>query len=132
MNIAQAATASGIPAKMIRYYETIGLVPRARRLKNGYRDYDATDVHRLRFVRCARDVGLSLERVSELLRLWSDRKRSRSEIKAAALASVAELEARAADVADMIRTLRRVAHPSKLPRRQPATRPARAKRAARR
>ena len=132
MNIAQAATASRIPAKKIRYYETIGLVPRARRLKNGYRDYDAKDVHRLRFVRCALHVGLSLERVSELLHLWSDRKRSRSEVKAAALASVAELEARAADVADMIRTLRRVAHPSKRPRRQPATRPARAKRAARR
>jgi DNA-binding transcriptional MerR regulator len=80
MNVDQAAKAPGLPAKMIRYYETIGLVPPARRLKNGHRDYDATAVHRLRFVRCARDVGLSLKKVSELLSLWSDRKRSCSEV----------------------------------------------------
>lgn len=131
MNIGQAAKASGVPAKMIRYYETIGLVPPARRLKNGYRDYDATDVHRLRFVRCARDVGLSLERVGELLRLWSDRKRSSSEIKAAALANVAELEARAANLADMIKTMRRLARTSEQQARQRATPSSPAKRARR-
>jgi Cu(I)-responsive transcriptional regulator len=131
MNIGQAAEASGLPAKMIRYYETIGLVPPARRLKNGYRDYDATAVHRLRFVRCARDVGLSLEKVSELLSLWSDRKRSRSEVKAAALANVAELEDRAADLADMIETMRRLARASEQRGRQRATPSSPAKRARR-
>ena len=56
MRIGQAAKASGIPAKMIRYYENIGLVPAAERLESGYRDYDATDVHRLRFIRAARHL----------------------------------------------------------------------------
>jgi len=132
MNIGQAAKASGVPAKMIRHYETIGLVPPARRLKNGYRDYDAADVHRLRFVRCARDVGLSIETASELLRLWSDRKRSRFEVKAVALAYIAELEARAANVAEMIRTLHRMAETSEGPGVQPATPPLRTKRRGRR
>lgn len=106
MNIGQAAKASGIPAKMIRYYERIGLVAPARRLKNGYRDYDAADVHRLRFVRSARQLGFPLTRVSEMLSLWSDRKRRRAQVKALALAQIAELEARANELTQMIEILR--------------------------
>jgi Cu(I)-responsive transcriptional regulator len=131
MNIGQAAKASGIPAKMIRYYESIGLVPLAGRLENGYRDYGATDVHRLRFIRTARHVGFSLKRVSELLRLWSDRKRSSSDVKALALAHIAELEARRTELADMVETLRDLAHKCG-GRRQRAMRPVRSVRAGKR
>jgi Cu(I)-responsive transcriptional regulator len=108
MRIGQAAKASGIPAKMIRYYENIGLVPAAERLESGYRDYDATDVHRLRFIRAARHLGYSHKRVRELLSLWSDRNRSSSQAKAMASAHVAELETRATELADMIKPLRRL------------------------
>ena len=108
MKIGQAAKASGVPAKMIRYYEHIGLVPPAGRLKSGYRDYGAADVHRLRFIRTARHLGYSLKRVRELLHLWSDRKRSSSQVKAMALAHVAELETRASELADMVKSLRQL------------------------
>jgi MerR family transcriptional regulator, copper efflux regulator len=109
VNIGQAAKASGISAKMIRYYETIGLVPRAGRTDGGYRDYNETEIHRLRFIRRARDLGFSFERVRELLKLWSDQKRSSADVKALALAHVSELEIRAAELRQMIRTLRQLA-----------------------
>lgn len=116
MRIGQAAKASGVPAKMIRYYEHIGLVPRAGRLKNEYRDYDEADVDRLRFIRTARHLGYSLTRVRELLHLWSDRSRSGSHVRAIALAHVAELETRASELADMVKTLRQLA--AAIPRRR--------------
>ena len=139
MKIGQAAKASGVPAKMIRYYEHIGLVPPAGRLKSGYRDYDATDVHRLRFIRTARHLGYSLKRVGELLHLWSDRKCSSSKVKAMALVHVAELETRATELADMVKSLRQLVRNCD-GRRRPASpsvkrgtmRPARSVRAAKR
>ena len=109
MNIGQAAQASGISAKMIRYYETIGLFPRAGRTANGYRDYDAQDVQRLCFIRRARDLGFSLERIRELLELWSDQDRHSADVKSLALAHIAELEARATELRGMIKTLRALA-----------------------
>lgn len=82
MNIGQASKASEISAKMVRYYESIGLIPGAARTKSGYREYTDIDVHRLRFIRRARDLGLSFDRVGALLKLWGDRIRSGADVKA--------------------------------------------------
>src|SRR5918997_1925328 len=109
MNIGQASTASGVSAKMIRYYESIGLVPKADRRESGYRDYGAPDVHRLRFIRRARDLGFSVEQIRDLLRLWTDRERSNAEVKAIALGHVAELKGRAKHLDEMANALRHLA-----------------------
>ena len=109
MNIGQAAKASGISAKMIRYYESIGLFPQAGRSAAGYRNYDDMDVQRLRFMRRARDAGFSLDRIRDLLKLWSDRDRRSADVKCLALAHIAELEARTAELRAVINTLRKLA-----------------------
>ena len=109
MNIGQAANASGVSAKMIRYYESVGLVPAADRRASNYRSYGSADVHRLRFIRRARDLGFSMDRIRDLLRLWGDRGRSSREVKALALTHVAELEERARHLNEMADTLRHLA-----------------------
>jgi Cu(I)-responsive transcriptional regulator len=109
MNIGQAAKATGVSAKMIRYYESIDLVPHADRRESGYRDYGPPDLHRLGFIRHARDLGFSLERVRVLLGLWSDQDRSNAEVKAIALTHVLELEHRARQLRDMATSLRQLA-----------------------
>ena len=105
MQIGQAATGSGVSAKMIRHYETIELLPKPDRRDSGYRDYSHADVHRLQFIRRARDLGFSIEQIRVLLRLWSDRERSNSEVKALAMAHVAELEEKIAHLREMSATL---------------------------
>lgn len=109
MQIGEAAIQSGVSAKMIRHYELIGLIPSAFRRGNTYRDYGDADVQRLVFVRRARDLGFSIERIRELLRLWSDQSRSNAEVKALALAHVAELDARIAEMKEMASTLHELA-----------------------
>lgn len=109
MNIGQAARASGVSAKMIRHYESIGLVPPADRRDSGYRDYGAADLHRLGFIRHARDLGFSLERIRVLLGLWSDPGRSNADVKAIAEAHVRELEERARRLDEMADALRSLA-----------------------
>jgi len=109
VNIGQAAKTSGVSAKMIRYYESIGLSPAAGRTSGGYRNYDPSDVQRLRFIRRARDLGFPLEKVRDLLKLWSDRDRHSADVKALALAHIAELETRANELKGMIGTLRNLA-----------------------
>lgn len=96
MNIGKAAAASGVSAKMIRHYEDIGLVPAAGRTVAGYRVYGEAEVRTLRFVRHARDLGLPLDDIGDLLTLWRDRRRARAEVKRLALERVAALEAKAA------------------------------------
>jgi MerR family copper efflux transcriptional regulator len=109
MNIGQASKEAGISAKMIRYYESIGLVPAAGRRDSGYRDYSEADLHRLRFLRRARELGFSVERIRDLMRLWSDRKRSNVEIRKLAFDHVAELEGKVLRMQEMIATLRSLA-----------------------
>lgn len=109
MNIGQAARASGVSAKMIRYYESIGLVPPARRTKGNYRNYGTADIERLSFIRRAIDLGFPPARVRELLVLWSSGARTNASAKSLALACIAELEARSVDLKRMIKTLRGLA-----------------------
>jgi Cu(I)-responsive transcriptional regulator len=95
MNIGQASEASGVSQRMIRHYEKIGLIPEAPRRDSGYRDYSPTDLHRLRFIANARDLGFPIEEIRTLLDLWSDRSRASAEVKALATARAAELHRKA-------------------------------------
>ena len=92
LNIGEAALASGISAKMIRHYEAAGLIPAAGRSLSGYRLYNPQDIHRLRFIRHARDLGFSMTQIAELLSLWQDRNRPSSKVKQLAQQHVAALE----------------------------------------
>jgi len=109
MNIGKAAAASGVSAKMIRYYEAIGLIPEASRTDSGYRDYSEKDVHTLRFIRHARDLGFSVEKMTELLALWRDRSRASADVKRVALEHVEELERKARELQEMSMTLKHLA-----------------------
>lgn len=110
MNIGQASEASGVSSKMIRYYEQTGLIPKAARRDSGYRDYDDADVHRLRFIRGARDLGFTVEQIADLLALWSDRERASADVKALALGHVDALKEKQAEIAAMIATLENLAN----------------------
>ena len=92
MQIGEAARLTGVSAKMIRHYESIGLIPSADRRDSNYRDYGHHDVHRLGFIRRARDLGFSIDEIRDLLRLWGDQSRSSADVKALTLGHVAELD----------------------------------------
>ncbi|NRF50436.1 Cu(I)-responsive transcriptional regulator [Pseudomonas stutzeri] len=109
MNIGQAASATGISAKMIRYYESIGLIGPATRTESGYRVYSEHALHPLRFVRRARDLGFSVEQMHELLALWRDRGRASADVKRIALSHVEGLERKAAELQQMADSLRHLA-----------------------
>jgi Cu(I)-responsive transcriptional regulator len=98
MNIGQAAEASGVSAKMIRYYESIGLIPKTVRTEAGYRVYSDNDVHTLGFIRRARDLGFSVEQIGELVTLWRDRDRASTDVKRIALEHVDILERKAREL----------------------------------
>lgn len=109
MNIGQASAASGVSAKMLRHYESIGLIPKAGRTEAGYRVYSTNDVNMLRFIRRARDLGLSIERIRVLVGLWQDRERSSADVKRVAEEHVAELEAKILELAAMRDTVQELA-----------------------
>lgn len=110
MNIGQAAAASGISAKMIRHYEQVGLLPAARRTEAGYRQYVSTDIHTLRFVRHARDLGFSIHEIGALVGLWQNRKRPSRVVKAMAEAHIKALDAKALELLAMKATLAHLVH----------------------
>ena len=109
MKIGEAAAAAGVSERMIRHYEKIGLVPPAARKSSGYRDYDESDVHTLRFIGRARDLGFGMDEIAQLLALWQDRSRASADVKAVALARAAELKRKAVELDAMRRTLERLA-----------------------
>ena len=109
MNIGEAATASGVSAKMIRYYESVGLIPEAARTSTGYRVYGVKDVHTLRFIRRSRDLGFSVKDIAQLLALWQDRNRASADVKAFALQHVDELNSKIAELEAMVKTLQHLA-----------------------
>jgi MerR family copper efflux transcriptional regulator len=109
MTIGEAAAASGVSTKMIRYYEEIGLIRPPARTASGYRVYSDADVHTLRFVRRARDLGFSVEQMGDLLALWRDRDRASADVKRLALGHVDALEAKRRELEEMTATLRHLA-----------------------
>lgn len=109
MKIGQVSAAANVSQRMIRHYEKIGLIAPAERRDSGYRDYDQRDVHTLRFIGRARDLGFGLEEIRQLLALWHDRSRSSADVKALALARAAELKRKARQLDSMRRSLERLA-----------------------
>ncbi len=109
MNIGQASSQSGVSAKMIRYYESIGLMPEAGRSQAGYRVYSARDVHLLRFVRRSRDLGFALDDIRMLLGLWQDDERPSAAVKDIALKHIDELTRKIAELQAMKRSLQHLA-----------------------
>ena len=101
MNIGEAAGITGVSAKMIRYYESIGLIKESLRSDAGYRTYGAAELHALRFVRRARKLGFSLEQIRDLLSLWQDASRASKDVKAIARAHVADLDKRILELTEM-------------------------------
>ena len=110
MNIGEAARASGVSAKMIRHYEEVGLMPAVSRTEAGYRQYGSADIHTLRFIRRARDLGFSIAEIGQLVGLWQDRRRPSRSVKALAETHIRELEQKAAHLLAMKATLEHLVH----------------------
>jgi Cu(I)-responsive transcriptional regulator len=110
MNIGEAALRSGVSAKMARHYESLGLLPAVARTESGYRRYGDTEVHTLRFIRRGRELGFKMAEIAELLKLWQNRRRASGDVKRIALAHVADLDRRIAEMTAMKRTLEHLAH----------------------
>jgi Cu(I)-responsive transcriptional regulator len=106
MNIGAAADASGVSAKMIRYYEQIGLLTPASRRANGYRDYGGREVNELRFIGRARSLGFSMAEIAALVSLWRDEVRPSREVRRIAAKHLEQLETRAAEIQSMTKALR--------------------------
>ena len=110
MNIGEAARRSGVSAKMVRHYESLGLLPGIPRTDSGYRQYGDREVHTLRFIRHARDLGFSMAEISELLKLWQNQRRSSASVKKIAQQHLAALDAKMAEMQAMRKTLAHLVH----------------------
>lgn len=110
MNIGQAANATGVSAKMIRYYEEIGLIRPPHRTDSNYRVYGDDEVHVLRFIRRARTLGFSIEETSALLALWQDKTRASGEVRDIAAGHISALETKIAELQSMVGTLKHLVH----------------------
>ena len=109
-NIGEAARLSNVSAKMARHYESLGLLPSVARTDAGYRQYTGREVHTLRFIRRARDLGFSMAEIAELLTLWQNRRRPSASVKRIATEHMAALDARMAEMAAMRKTLQHLVH----------------------
>lgn len=109
-NIGEAARRSGVSARMVRHYEGLGLLPAVARTESGYRQYTEADIHTLRFVKRSRDLGFSMEEITELVGLWHNRRRTSASVKRIAQRHLGELEQRIADMQAMQRTLSHLVH----------------------
>ncbi len=105
VSIGEAARRAGVSARMVRHYESLGLVASVARTDSGYRQYTAADVHGLRFIRRARVLGFSMEEIAGLLALWQDRSRASSQVKRIAQAHIEDLNERIAAMQAMQRSL---------------------------
>ncbi|MFA6239075.1 MAG: Cu(I)-responsive transcriptional regulator [Bacteriovorax sp.] len=106
MNIGEAAVASGVNPKMIRHYESIGIIPKAQRSEAGYRVYRESDVHILSFVKKARGLGFSMIEIKKLVSLWRNKTRTSSEVKALSTSHIKKLEEKISELQAMVDTLR--------------------------
>ncbi|WP_197047192.1 Cu(I)-responsive transcriptional regulator [Paucibacter sp. KBW04] len=109
-NIGEAAARSGVSAKMLRHYESLGLLPKVARTESGYRLYSEREVHTLRFIRRARDLGFSMAEIADLLKLWQNRRRSSADVKRIAQTHIADLERRLAEMTAMKNSLQQLVH----------------------
>jgi Cu(I)-responsive transcriptional regulator len=110
MNIGEAAEKAGLTPKMVRHYESLGLLPRVHRTESGYRVYGESEVHTLRFIKRSRDLGFSIPVIGELVKLWQDRRRPSASVKRVASAHLAELDRKITEMASMRKTLGHLIH----------------------
>lgn len=110
VNIGEAARLSGVSAKMVRHYESLGLLPRVGRTGSGYRQYSQAEVHTLQFIKRSRELGFSMDEIAELVSLWQNRRRTSGSVKRIAQKHAAELAQRIEAMQAMQRTLARLIH----------------------
>ena len=110
MNIGNASRASGVSVKMVRHYESIGILPKAARTEGNYRLYGPSEVHTLRFIKRARDLGFSMENIRELVGLWQSRSRRSASVKKLVEGHVEGLKRKIAELESMVKTLEHLAH----------------------
>lgn len=110
MNIGNVSKESGVSSKQIRHYESIGLIPKARRQDSGYRTYSSDDVHILKFVKRARSMGFGLTEIKKLVGLWRNKTRASADVKTLALAHLKTLESKIREMQEMADTLKHLAH----------------------
>lgn len=103
--IGVAAERAGVSARMVRHYEGLGLLPPVARTESGYRQYSAADVHTLRFIRRARDLGFGMDEIAQLVGLWQDKARASAQVKRIAQTHITALSERIAAMQAMQRSL---------------------------
>lgn len=109
MTIGDLAKQSGVSAKLIRHYETTGVISKATRSTSGYRQYSENDVHILRFVKRARNLGFPMKEIKQLLGLWKNKVRSSKDVKSLAVVHLRSLENKILELQEMADTLRHLA-----------------------
>jgi MerR family transcriptional regulator, copper efflux regulator len=109
MNIGEAAQLSGVNAKLIRHYESIGIIPKASRSESGYRTYNEAEVHILSFVKRSRNLGFSMKEIKKLVSLWRNKSRASEEVKNLAVKHTEEMEKKIFELQEMVKTLRHLA-----------------------